>query len=77
MALHAQGRPEKLALVDLASGRRWTYAALGRTIDQAAAAFATLGLAAGDRVAALAKELGRPSWSRSRRRCGSGRSSCR
>lgn len=55
VALHAQGRPEKLALVDLASGRRWTYAALDRAIEQAVVALAGLGLGPGDRVAALAK----------------------
>ncbi len=27
VGLHAQARPDKLALVDLASGRRWTYRA--------------------------------------------------
>lgn len=55
VALHAQGRPETLALVDLASGRRWTYAALDRAIDRTAGALAALGLAAGDRLAALAR----------------------
>src|SRR4051794_28434420 len=55
VALHAQGRPEKLALVDLATGRRWTYAALHRAVDQAVTALTTLGLTAEGRIAALAR----------------------
>jgi fatty-acyl-CoA synthase len=55
VALHARGRPEKLALVDLATGRQWTYGALDRAIEQAIGALAGLGLAPGDRLAALAK----------------------
>lgn len=55
VALHARGRPEKLALVDLATDRRWTYAALDRAIEQAVVALAGLGLAPGERIAVLAK----------------------
>ncbi|PZQ48177.1 MAG: acyl-CoA synthetase [Rhodovulum sulfidophilum] len=55
VALHAQGRPEKLALMELASGRRWTYAALDQAIERGVAALAALGLGAGDRIAVLAK----------------------
>ncbi len=55
VALHAQGRPEKRALVDLSTGRAWTYGALDRAIDKAVTALAALGLARGGRLAVLAK----------------------
>ncbi len=55
VGLHAQARPEKLALVDLASGRRWTYRGLDRAIEQARAAIDTLGLGPGDRLASIAR----------------------
>lgn len=55
VALHAQGHPEKLALVDLASGRRWTYAELDLSVEQAITVLAAYGIGRGDRVAALAK----------------------
>jgi fatty-acyl-CoA synthase len=55
VGLHAQARPEKLALVDLASGRRWTYKGLDRAIEQARAALDALGLKTGDRLAAIAR----------------------
>ena len=48
VGLHAQARPEKLALVDLASGRRWTYRGLDRAIEQARAALDALGVAGYD-----------------------------
>ncbi|WP_296018995.1 AMP-binding protein [uncultured Agrobacterium sp.] len=55
VGLHAQARPEKLALVDLASGRRWTYRGLDRAIEQARAAIDALGLGPGDRLASIAR----------------------
>ena len=55
VGLHAQARPEKPALVDLATGRRWTYRALDRAIEQAKAALGALGLQPGDRLAAVAR----------------------
>lgn len=55
VGLHAQARPEKLALVDLASGRRWTYRAFDAAIEKARAALAALGLTAGDRLATIAR----------------------
>lgn len=55
VGLHAQARPEKLALVDLASGRRWTYRGLDRAIEQARVAIDTLGLGPGDRLASIAR----------------------
>ena len=38
VALHARGRPSKLACVDLATGRRWTYAELDAAIERGVAA---------------------------------------
>ncbi|WP_279482387.1 AMP-binding protein [Aureimonas sp. SK2] len=55
VGLHAQARPDKLALVDLASGRRWTYSALDRAIEQARAALGALGIGPGGRLAAVAR----------------------
>ncbi|OLP54691.1 acyl-CoA synthetase [Rhizobium rhizosphaerae] len=55
VGLHAQARPDKLALVDLASGRRWTYRAFDRAIEQARAVLDALGLRPGDRLAAIAR----------------------
>ncbi|WP_234791129.1 AMP-binding protein [Agrobacterium rubi] len=55
VGLHAHARPEKLALVDLASGRRWTYRHLDRAIEQARAAFYSLNLRPGDRLAAITR----------------------
>ncbi|MGV1916793.1 AMP-binding protein [Rhizobium sp. 22-785-1] len=55
VGLHAQARPDKLALVDLASGRRWTYRGLDRAIEQARTALEALGLKTGDRVATIAR----------------------
>ncbi len=55
VGLHAQARPEKTALVDLATGRRWTYKALDEVIGRACAALGALGLRPGDRLAAIAR----------------------
>lgn len=55
VALHARAMPDKLAAADLASGRRWTYRALDEAIDRAAGFLEISGLAAGERVAAIAR----------------------
>ena len=52
----ARTQPGALALADLESGRRWSYAALDTAADGAAAWLATrLGPASGERVAVLAR----------------------
>jgi fatty-acyl-CoA synthase len=52
----ARSQPEALALADLESGRRWTYAQLDRAADGVAAWLAArLGPASGERVAVLAR----------------------
>lgn len=48
---HARIRPDHVAIVDRASGRRITYAQLRRSANQQAATLRRLGIAAGDRVA--------------------------
>jgi fatty-acyl-CoA synthase len=54
--LHARGRPHHPALIDAASGRALDYAALDRRVDRAAALLRDrFGFAAGDRLAALAR----------------------
>jgi fatty-acyl-CoA synthase len=56
IAQQAQRRPERLALRDLTSGRRWTYGALDRAVGQWAAVLRRdFGIVVGDRVALLAK----------------------
>jgi fatty-acyl-CoA synthase len=55
LQLQARLQPDRLAAVDLARERRWTYAAFERAVGQFAAALAARGVAAGDRVALLAK----------------------
>ena len=56
VASHAAARPDGLALVDLESGRRWTYAQLDRAVDRLAAWLCSeLGPASGARVATLAR----------------------
>ncbi|TGR60060.1 acyl-CoA synthetase, partial [bacterium M00.F.Ca.ET.194.01.1.1] len=56
MALHAGTQPDRLACVDLASGRRWTYAALDRAIQRAVGVLETAwGLEQGQRIATLAR----------------------
>ncbi|MFN3008093.1 AMP-binding protein [Mycolicibacterium wolinskyi] len=46
----ATGRPDGEALVDVASGRRWTYAELNAEIDTVARGLMALGIEKGDRV---------------------------
>ncbi|MER6844889.1 AMP-binding protein [Streptomyces platensis] len=41
---------DREALVEVASGRRWTYAALGRAVDEVALGLLARGVAKGDRV---------------------------
>ncbi|TGQ80499.1 acyl-CoA synthetase [Mesorhizobium sp. M8A.F.Ca.ET.207.01.1.1] len=56
VALHAGTQPDRLACVDLASGRRWTYAALDRAIQRAVGVLETAwGLEQGQRIASLAR----------------------
>jgi fatty-acyl-CoA synthase len=55
VALHAVAQPAKLACVDLASGCSWTYAALHESIARCVTVLLGRGLAAGDRVAVLAR----------------------
>ncbi|WP_329306129.1 AMP-binding protein [Streptomyces sp. NBC_01260] len=51
---------EREALVDVASGRRWTYAELGADVDELARALMASGVAKGDRVGIWA--LNCPEW---------------
>jgi len=56
VALQARLGPERLAAVDLASGRRWTYAQLNRAIGACARGLREdYGCRHGDRVASLAR----------------------
>ncbi len=53
---HARANPDALAVVDLESGRRWSYAELDRTVDRLAAwLVGEFGPNSGARVATLAK----------------------
>ncbi len=54
IAHHAHRRPTQLAIDDLQTGRKFTYADLDRRTSQLTAALAALGIAKGDRVALLA-----------------------
>jgi fatty-acyl-CoA synthase len=54
IAHHAEGRGDKIALVDLATQRRLTYRTLDERIDRLAAHLASLGIGRGERVAVLA-----------------------
>src|SRR5277367_3999520 len=51
---HAGRRPTKLAIHDLQTDRKFTYADIDRRTDRLAAALAGLGIAKGDRVGVLA-----------------------
>jgi len=55
LALQAQLQPEARAALDLTTGRSWTYQAFDHAASQFAAALRSRGVAAGDRVASLAK----------------------
>jgi fatty-acyl-CoA synthase len=52
--------PEREALVDVASGRRWTYAEFGTAVDEVARGLLALGVATGDRVGIWAVNC--PEW---------------
>lgn len=52
--------PEREALVDVPSGRRWTYAAFGADVDELARGLMAAGVAKGDRVGIWA--LNCPEW---------------
>src|SRR5260370_23093757 len=54
IAHHAGRRPTKLAIHDLQTGRKFTYADVDHRTHRLAAALAGLGIAKGDRVGLLA-----------------------
>jgi fatty-acyl-CoA synthase len=56
VALHARAQPDRLACVDLASGRRWTYRPLDEAIQRAVGVLETAyGIEPGQRIATLAR----------------------
>ncbi|WP_246682246.1 AMP-binding protein [Mesorhizobium sp. B3-2-1] len=56
VALHAGTQPDRLACVDLASGRRWTYRAFDEAIQRAVGVLeAAYGIEQGQRVATLVR----------------------
>ncbi|TRC83829.1 AMP-binding protein [Mesorhizobium sp. WSM4303] len=56
VALHAATQPERLACVDLASGRRWTYSRLDEAIQHAVAVLeGGYGIEPGQRIASVAR----------------------
>ena len=56
VALHAGAQPGRLACVDLASGRRWTYAALDEAIQRTVRVLETgYGVKPGQRITTLAR----------------------
>jgi fatty-acyl-CoA synthase len=59
MALHARAQPDRLACVDLASGRRWTYRAFDEAIQRAVGVLESgHGVEPGQRIATLARNSG-------------------
>ncbi|WP_151772277.1 AMP-binding protein [Streptomyces abyssomicinicus] len=52
--------PDREALVDMASGRRWTYAEFGAAVDEVARGLLALGVVTGDRVGIWAVNC--PEW---------------
>ncbi|MFD2052883.1 AMP-binding protein [Mesorhizobium calcicola] len=56
VALHARTQPDRVACVDLASGRRWTYLALDKAIQRAVGVLEIgYGVEPGQRIATLAR----------------------
>jgi len=55
VSLQARLEPRRLAAVDLASGRRWTYAQLDQAVARSARVLVERGLGVGDRLASLAR----------------------
>lgn len=56
VALHARAQPDRLACVDLATSRRWTYAALDEAIQRTVGVLETgHGIEQGQRIATLAR----------------------
>ncbi|PHY18092.1 AMP-binding protein [Caulobacter sp. BP25] len=55
VAIQARLQPDRLAAVDLATDRRWTYAQLDAAIARAAAVLRRRGVGEGDRLATLAR----------------------
>ncbi|WP_336037497.1 o-succinylbenzoate--CoA ligase [Halobacterium yunchengense] len=53
LALQTESDPDATALVDAATDRSWTYAALDDAVEETAGRLAALGVASGDRVAVL------------------------
>jgi fatty-acyl-CoA synthase len=60
LAATVAAHPERDALVDVPSGRRWTYAELARDVDDVARGLLAAGVAAGDRVGIWAPNV--PEW---------------
>ena len=59
VATHARARPNSLACVDLASGRRWSYQQLDRQIDCTAVwLIEQIGASSGARIVAIARNSG-------------------
>src|SRR5688500_7978351 len=50
LARTVAAHPDGEALVEFATGRRWTWAALDRDVDEIARALLAIGIDAGDRV---------------------------
>lgn len=55
VAMHARMRPQALACIDIATGRKWTYQDLDSDVQRAVAVLIAHGIGKGDRVAVLAK----------------------
>ncbi|MDQ0793117.1 AMP-binding protein [Streptomyces sp. B1I3] len=60
LARAVEAFPEREALVDVASGRRWTYAAFGAAVEELARGLMASGVAKGDRVGIWAVNC--PEW---------------